>query len=58
MKNRKRLIGFCVLWILVESYLLITNYSNGFPIITELIVLIGLLLALYLIVREDERNDF
>lgn len=47
--KKKVIIIFCLVWILIEAYLIVQNYLNESPIATNVVLLIGFLGALYLI---------
>lgn len=47
--KKKVMIIFCLVWILLEAYLIVHNYLNESPVTTNVVLLIGFLGALYLI---------
>lgn len=48
MKQKAYLI-FCSMGVLFEGYLIIKNYSKEFPITTNVVLLIGFLMAYYVL---------
>jgi hypothetical protein len=46
--QKRLLITFCIIWILVSSYLIISGFLKGLPIATHVVILLGFLLVLYL----------
>ena len=56
--NKKFLITFCIIWILVLTYLIISGYLKEVPIATHVVMLIGYLLVLYLACGNDDVFDF
>lgn len=55
MKN-KLLITFCLLWIPLEIYFIITNYTKGYPFTVNVLLLAGFLGVLYLLSRKENRD--
>lgn len=51
------LITIFLLWILLEIYLIIKNYSNGNPIMTNVVLLIGFLGGLYFISGKNKKDE-
>ena len=47
--KKKVMIIFCLVWILLEAYLIVHNYLNESPVATNVVLLIGFLGVLYLI---------
>ena len=51
--KKRFLIILCIIWILLETYFIITSYLKEQPIATNVIILIGFLGVLYLICGKD-----
>lgn len=51
--KKKVLIIICIIWILLEVYLIVNNYLKENPITTNVVLLVGFLGTLYLISGKD-----
>ncbi len=58
LMKKRLLITFCIIWILVSSYLIISGYLKGLPIGTHVVMLIGYLGVLYLACGKDDVFGF
>lgn len=55
MKNKVYII-FCLLFIPLEVYFIITNYSKGYPFVVNVLLLVGFLAVLYLLSGKENRD--
>ena len=51
--KKKLLIIICIIWIILDIYLIVNNYLKENPIATNVVLLVGFLGALYLISGKD-----